>query len=98
METVNATITKEDGLYYLSIVIEDQTVRIPLSEDNAIEVKQAFGQLIHAVRQDAFQIEFQKEDEDLFSHVAEEYIKQLNKELLAVRTEMQELQLLDEEE
>jgi hypothetical protein len=34
--------------------------------------------------------------EDLFSQVAEEYIKQLNKEIREVRAEMEEYSLVDE--
>jgi hypothetical protein len=98
METVKATVVEEDEKHFIEIVIEEETVWIPLSDDKPNEVKSAFNELIKRIKEGAFEIELEEVGEDLFSQVANEYIGQLNREIAEVRDEMISLGLIEEDE
>ena len=94
METIKATVKQVDKKHFIEIVDKDNTIRIPMSEDDLIKVKSAFNKLITRIKAGDFQSELDKVGEDLFSQVANEYIKQLNREILAVYGEMKQYGLV----
>ena len=94
METIKAVVEVVDEKYFISIDLEDG-VKIPLSEDKPNEVKSAFNYLIHRIKDGPFQIEFEGLGADLFTQVASEYIKQLNRELMEVFGEMEGYGLIE---
>ena len=96
METIRAAVECSDEKHFIRIGDGDEAVSIPISEDNAKEVKSAFNKLITRLKQVQFQIELEEIGEDLFSQVANEYINQLNRELLEVYGEMEQYGLVSE--
>ena len=98
METVKASVVKEDEKHFIEIAIEEETIWIPLSEDKPNEVKSSFNELIKRIKEGAFKIELEEVGEDLFSQVANEYINQLNREIAEVHDEMITLGLVVENE
>ena len=94
METLKAMVENTGDNYFLRINIESGDVVIPLSDDNANAVKSAFNKLIQRIREGNIKIQLDKEDEDLFSMVAKEYITQLNKEIHEVHSQIREYGLL----
>ena len=95
METLRATVVEVDKKHLIIIEAEEE-IHIPISEDKPNSIKSAFNQLIARIWEGEFQIELNEVGEDLFSQVSKEYIGQLNKELLEVRAEMNELGLLED--
>lgn len=98
METIKASVVERDDKHFIEIEAEEETIKIPLSEDKPNEVKHAFNQLISLIKGGEFEIELDDVGEDLFSQVANEYITQLNREIQEVRGEMIDYDLIDEEE
>lgn len=98
METVEASVVKEDEEHFIEIAIKEEPIWIPLSEDKPNEVKSVFNKLIKQIKEGAFEIKLEVVGEDLFSQVANEYIIQLNREIAEVRDEMIELGLVEEDE
>lgn len=94
METVSAVVESLDNKHFILIKIGEEEIRIPMSEDNPNEIKSAFNKLITRIEVGEFQICLEKIGEDLFSLVAHEYITQLNREILEVRNEMEQLGLV----
>ncbi len=95
METLEATVVEEDGKQFISIINGEDIIVIPISDDRPNEVKAAFNKLIVKLRGCEFEIKFNEEKQDLFSQVTNEYIKQLNKELVGVFSEMKQYNLLE---
>jgi hypothetical protein len=90
MEAVKATVARIDEKQFIKIEIEDGAVLIPLSDDKADEVKSAFNKLIVRIKKGEFQVKLESTGDDLFSQVANEYIKQLNREIKEVHAEMKQ--------
>ena len=61
-----------------------------MSDDKADEVKSAFNKLIVRVKKGEFQVKLGGLGDDLFSQVANEYIKQLNREIKEVHAELKQ--------
>lgn len=97
METFNANILKEEEKYYIQIVGDDEkfNVKIPISEDEPNAVKSAFNLLIQRLKEGPYNIAMPEVKEDLFSQVANEYIKHLNKEIEDVLGEMRHYNLVE---
>ena len=95
METIKATVVQVDEKHFLKIEDQEQTITIPMSEDNPNEVKSAFNRLIARIKEGEFQIELAEVGEDLFSQVANEYITQLNREIQEVHGEMKQHGLVE---
>ncbi len=98
METLKATVEKIDEKHFIQIETGDAPIKIPMSEDNANEVKTAFNRLIARLKQGDFKIDIEEVGQDLFSQVANEYITQLNREIQEVRGEMTSYGLVAEED
>lgn len=94
METVKASIEKLEEKHFIKIETEGEGIKIPMSEDRPNLVKSAFNELIARIRTGVFQIKLEEVGGDLFSQVANEYITQLNREILEVHSEMQQYDLL----
>ena len=90
METIKATVSEVDEKHFINIELPDGSVAIPMSDDKADAIKSAFNKLILQIKKGEFQVTLEGGGEDLFSQVAKEYIKQLNKEIKEVRAEMKE--------
>ena len=96
METIRAIVQPVDEKHFIMIEAGDQEIRIPMSEDKPNEVKSAFNKLIARIKDGPFKIELVEVGEDLFSQVANEYITQLNREILEVFGEMQQHDLVQD--
>lgn len=94
METIKATVENLDDRYFIKIKTGDEEIRIPMSEDKPNEVKSAFNKIITRIKVGEFQIKLDEVGEDLFSLVANEYLTQLNREILEVRSEMKQYGLV----
>lgn len=90
METVKATVSQIEEKHFIKIELQDGAVLIPMSDDKADDVKSAFNKLIVRIKKGEFQIKLEGLGEDLFSQVATEYIKQLNREVKEVYAEMKQ--------
>lgn len=90
METVKATVSKDGDKHFIRIELQDGAVLIPMSDDKAEDIKSAFNKLIVRIKKSEIQVKLEDVEEDLFSQVANEYIKQLNKEIKEVRAEMKQ--------
>ena len=89
METIKAKVREIDKKHYIQIYAEEEEIKIPISEDKANEVKNAFNKLISRIKAGPYQIELEEVGSDLFSQVASEYITQLNREIQEVFNEME---------
>ena len=96
METIRATVTEVEGEHHIKIDCGDEACNISLSEDNPNEVKKSFNKLIALLKAGKFQIQLEDLENDLFSQVANEYINQLNREILEVYGEMLQYGLTQE--
>jgi hypothetical protein len=88
METIKARVVEHDNKHFIKIETENDKISIPISEDKPNEVKSAFNKLIALIKDMEFQIGLEEIGPDLFSQVANEYITQLNREILEVRDQM----------
>jgi hypothetical protein len=96
METVKATIEALEEKHFIKIEIGEDGVNIPISEDKPNVVKSAFNKLIGRIKDGEFEIKLERIGQDLFSQVANEYVTQLNREILEVRSEMKAYGLVKE--
>jgi len=94
METIKATVIQIEEKWFIQIGDEDDVINIPMSEDKSNDVKKAFNRIISWIKNGKFQIELDDVREDLFSQVANEYITQLNREILEVYGEVEHYGLL----
>lgn len=88
METIEAAVVQNEDKHCIKIQDKNGTITIPISEDRPKEVKNAFNRLITRIKAGVFQIKLIEVGEDLFSQVANEYVAQLNREILEVHGEM----------
>lgn len=94
MENVDANVVKIGEKHFIEIEIDNEKIQIPMSDDNSNEVKKAFNKLIAKIEDKEFKVELKNIGEDLFSQVANEYIKQLNQDIHGVHDEMRRYGLL----
>lgn len=98
METKKATIVRSDDKTLLVLNFEDDNLEITLTEDNPNAVKNVFNHLIQKLKKGEFNFELEDEKQDLYFHISQEYIRQLNTELSSVYSELEDYQLLETEE
>lgn len=96
MENIEAEITSVEGSHYIQINTEP-AILIPISDDNANTVKSAFNSLVRRLQNGVFEIKLKETEKDLFYHVANEYLRQLNSELLDVYEEMKQFEFANED-
>ena len=90
MAIINAVLENIEDRHYICVTFDPENfVKIPLSDDNANEIKAAFNKIIHRIRIGEFEIKMNEVGEDLYSQVANEYLVQLNREIKEVRGEME---------
>ncbi len=94
MEMYKATVVKEGDNHYIKLIVKSKTLSIPMTEDLPNEIKDVFNQLILLLKTEQFNFKCEDVESDLFSQVAVEYIKQLNKELNTVYSELSDHGLL----
>ncbi len=94
METNTATINREKEKTSLLLTINGKILEILLTEDNPINVKSVFNDLLKELQNGLFKFELNDEELDLYHHICNEYISQLNTELQSVYTELEEYGLL----
>ncbi len=94
MQTIKATVVQVNEKHFINIEAGEPPISIPLSEDKPNEVKSAFNKLIARIKDGEFRIQLAEVGDDLFSHVAKEYITQLNREIQEVHGEMKEYGLI----
>ena len=97
METIKARIVNHEEKHFIEIQDGENTIKIPISEDDPNVVKAAFNKLIERLRKGPFEIELDKDGSDLFSQIAKEYITQLNVELTEVYEEIKQEGFIEEE-
>ena len=90
MDSLKARVEDKDGEVAIVIDVDDEEVRIPISEDRPGPVKRAFNRLLLRIKRGAVQIDLDCEGEDLFAQVGQEYVRQLNREVEEIRKEMEE--------
>lgn len=89
MESLEAVVIEEAGEHVIRIERPPDSIVIPLSRNDANAVKEAFNKLLQVVQLGQVSILLKDVREDLFSQVAQEYLKQLNEELKEIRKEME---------
>ena len=94
MEIIKASVVAIEGKHYILFAPSDVEIKIPISDENPIEVKSAFNKLIERIKKGKFQIEMDEVGSDLFSQVTSEYLTQLNREINEVRKEMEDIGLV----
>ena len=97
METIKAAIVNRDEKHFIQIQDGENTITVPISEDDPNVVKAAFNKLIERLRKGPFKIELEDVGSDLFSQIAKEYITQLNVELAGVYDEIKREGFIEEE-
>ena len=90
METVEARVARIDEKFFIKIELQVGAVLIPMSDDKADAIKSAFNKLIVQIKKSEFQIKLEGVGDDLFSQVANEYVKQLNREIKEVHAELKQ--------
>lgn len=97
MEVIKAKTIVIDEEHFLKINT-DPTIKIPISTDNANEVKSAFCAIIGQLRKREFTVELEETEKDLFYFVASEYVDQLNGEMQDIYEEMERDGFLQDDE
>jgi hypothetical protein len=88
MESYDAIIQRSDNKAELVLNVEESKFIIKLSDDNPVEIKNVFNELIKALKNGKFMFELKDTKEDLYFHICKEYLKQLNSELSSVYGQM----------
>jgi hypothetical protein len=97
METIKATIQREeDKSATLKLHVEKEPWEIDLSNDQPNAIKVVFNKLILRLKDGYFEFKLEDEQEDLYSNICAEYIKQLNSELSAVYYQLSDYNLLSD--
>lgn len=96
METNKATIQRGDQNTLLVLNVNNQDFKIILTDDNPNNVKEVFNKLLLELKKGLFEFELVDEIEDLYHHICQEYIVQLNDELQSIFQELEEYELLEE--
>ncbi|MEX2374498.1 MAG: hypothetical protein WD942_02795 [Dehalococcoidia bacterium] len=90
MDRLEARVQDQDGVVAIVIDVGDEEVRIPISEDKPGAVKRAFNRLLLRIKKGAVEVQLEGDGEDPFTQVAKEYLRQLNREVQEIRSEMEE--------
>jgi cell division protein ZapA (FtsZ GTPase activity inhibitor) len=95
METNKAIINREDNKSSLVLQINGQELTLILTEDNPNNIKETFNKLIKELKKGVFCFELHDETLDLYHHICEEYVKQLNTEIKTVYKELEVYELIE---
>ncbi len=80
----NATIERKEDAANLVLTTTTSNYCICLTGDNPSEVKKVFNDLIIELKKGKFSFSLSDETKDLYFHICDEYIKQLNGEIADV--------------
>ncbi len=96
MVTHEADIIKIDKEYFLALNLQDNVLKIAITQDIPKDVQNVFNELILSLKNGVFKFLLkEQEDADIYYDIAKEYISQLNLELDNIYKEMNEYNLLD---
>jgi hypothetical protein len=84
----NATIQREEDKVSLVLSIGTTNHNICITDDNPSEVKKVFNDLIVELKKGKFSFTLSDVIKDLYYHICEEYIKQLNGEIADVYSQL----------
>lgn len=97
METKKATIKREDTKTTLIFEGSNQSFEIVLTDDNPNNVKAAFNGLLKELKKGQIKFVLEDETDDLYHHICNEYLTQLNVELNTIYNELNDYNLLEPE-
>lgn len=96
MDTYNAEVIEIDDEHFLNLKVEKDGLRIPITKDEPVEIKNVFNSLILKLKKGPFKFSIKEvENGDIIYQVAKEYIEQLNSELSDIYKELEESDLLE---
>ncbi|MEW8030218.1 MAG: hypothetical protein AB2826_26730 [Candidatus Thiodiazotropha sp.] len=96
MDTYSAEVIEIDAEHFLSLKVDKNELKIPITKDEPVEIKKVFNSLILKLKKGPFNFSIkEKENGDIIYHVAKEYIEQLNSELNDIYKELEESDLLE---
>lgn len=95
METKKATISRQESKSSLILEGNDENFEIILTEDNPNNIKNVFNHLIKDLKKGNFKFELEDEKEDMYHHICEEYLNQLNSEIETIYSELEEYELTE---
>lgn len=82
-------ILRSDDNNSLEFKLKSGDVIINLTEEAPNKIKMVFNSILRELKDELFSFELQDEKKDLCHEIAEEYIKQLNKEMETVYKELE---------
>ncbi|MYE81913.1 MAG: hypothetical protein F4X36_08725 [Gammaproteobacteria bacterium] len=94
METISASVESHDNKHFIVVRDGDMEIVIPMSENKPKKVKSAFNKVILRIKSGEFQIKLEEVGDDLLSQVANEYIKQVNREIREIHGQMKDYGLV----
>lgn len=97
METKKATIKREEQNTFLILEVGENPINIILTDDNPNNVKSAFNLILKELKKGLFQFELEDDSSDLYNNICIEYLIQLNSEIKAIHTELEEYELTEDE-
>lgn len=95
MLNYNATIERKDDSVNLILSTGATEHCICLTNDNPSEVKNVFNDLIVELKKGKFNFTLSDETQDLYFHICDEYVKQLNGEIADVFSQLKKYDLLE---
>lgn len=96
METKKATIKRQESTTFLVLELNSDILEIILTEDNPNNIKIAFNSLLKELKKGPFEFILEDDKNDMYYHICQEYIRQLNSEINTIYSELQEYQLTNE--
>ncbi|WP_319774191.1 hypothetical protein [Breoghania sp.] len=90
-----ATIQRGEDKVSLALSIGESNLLICLTDDNPIEVKSVFNKLILELKKGKFNFALSDEKQDLYYHICNEYINQLNAEIADVYSQLKKNNLIE---
>ena len=98
MLNYNATIKREDSAVNLILTTGTNNYYICLTDDNPSEIKNVFNDLIIELKNGKFSFSLSDETQDLYFHICDEYIKQLNAEIADIFSQLKKYDLVEKVE
>jgi hypothetical protein len=95
METKKAIIKRQEQQTFLVLEGNNENFEIVLTEDNPNNIKNVFNNLIKDLKRGIFKFELNDDKPDMYHHICEEYLKQLNSEIETIYSDLQEYELVE---
>lgn len=97
METKKATIQRGENDTFLVLEVGENSIQINLTDDNPNNVKAAFNSILKELKKGLLEFQLEDETPDLYNNICIEYLKQLNAEVQAIFSELEEYELTETE-